>query len=192
MAFINCLTVISSAIYNCGACLIRYWFVRSSLQTKIQDNFRKEKYLNICKFFPQVIFHSYSKRRQAWWIMNVSKSFYIIVLLGYHINSCYKYRQLCSKTWSKTISTSVIPSMLREGSLWIFSPESNSIITNVKHHKIILHPWSFILHFWTFQFVSLYSKAFKRIVTVSQLRVSIAMILRIVELHVPSLQCKLM
>jgi len=54
LSFTNSLMVISSIIYNGGAALIRCWFVRSSLQMRIQDDFRKDKYLNLCRFFPQV------------------------------------------------------------------------------------------------------------------------------------------
>ena len=54
MSFTNSLLVLASAIYNCGASLIRYWYVKSSLKPHIQEDFKKDKFLHICKFFPQV------------------------------------------------------------------------------------------------------------------------------------------
>ena len=45
---------LGSAIYNSGASLIRYWFVKTSLRANIQENFKREKFINICKYLPQV------------------------------------------------------------------------------------------------------------------------------------------
>jgi len=45
---------ISNIIYNSGASLIRCWYCQSSRNVKIQEDFKKDKFLNVCRFFPQV------------------------------------------------------------------------------------------------------------------------------------------
>ena len=61
MAFLDTWMSIGSLIYGSGTALVRYWYVSSSLQTRIVENFKSKEFIKTCIFFPQVMIDQFVK-----------------------------------------------------------------------------------------------------------------------------------
>ena len=48
--------IAAQKVHEATVSLVRYWFVRSSLQTELQETFKKNRFLTYIIFFPQDVF----------------------------------------------------------------------------------------------------------------------------------------
>ena len=48
--------IAAQKVHEAAVSLVRYWFVRSSLQTELQETFKKNKLLTHIMFIPQELF----------------------------------------------------------------------------------------------------------------------------------------
>ena len=48
--------IAAQKVHEAAVSLVRYWFVRSSLQTELQETFKKNRFLTNIIFIPQELF----------------------------------------------------------------------------------------------------------------------------------------